>query len=142
MDSQTHFREIIHSSGLRMTRQRKLVLDVLRDSREHLDAEALHDRVKQRDPHIGLATVYRTLALLKAHGMVRESRLGEEHGHFETQIGAPHYHFTCVKCMRVIEFEAPFLLKAISSLAEREELQVTAIDLSLSGYCPDCSEND
>ncbi|MEW5873398.1 MAG: transcriptional repressor [Chloroflexota bacterium] len=140
MSRETVFREAIQSSGLRMTRQRQLVLEVLEESRQHLDAEAIHDRVRARDPRVGLATVYRTLALLKEIGLVEEHRLGEEHGHFEAVADAPHYHFTCLKCRRVIEFEAPLVDQVIGELVERHGIQVVEAHLNVSGYCAACSE--
>ena len=136
MDSDLH--QAIASSGLRMTRQRQAILDVLRQSPAHLDAEALHDRVRQQNPRISLATVYRTLALLKEFGLVQEHRLGEEHGHFEAAPQAPHYHFTCLKCHKVIEFKAPALQRVVREVAAKESVQITNVHLLLSGYCADC----
>ncbi len=60
--------ETLHTSGRRLTRQRRLVLEVLENSQEHLDAESLHDRAKTVLPNISLATVYRTLQILKEMG--------------------------------------------------------------------------
>jgi Fe2+ or Zn2+ uptake regulation protein len=113
---------------------------VLEESRGHLDAEDIHDRVKAHDPRIGLATVYRTLALLKAVGLVSEHSLGEEHGHFEAVQELPHYHFTCIRCRQVIEFEAPAVTEAVQSLIDRESVQVIDVHLSLTGYCSNCRE--
>lgn len=140
MSREAQFLTAIHSNGLRMTRQRQLILEVLEASQEHLDAEAIHDRVKARDPRIGLATVYRTLALLKAMGLVKEHSLGEEHGHFEAVQEVPHYHFTCIGCRQVIEFEAPVVMEAVQSLIDREGVQVMDVHLSLTGYCSNCRE--
>ena len=140
MNPIANFQSAIHAQGLRATRQRQLVLDVLEHSPEHLDAEAIHDQVKVKDPRISLATVYRTLALFKRLGLVAEHSLGEDHGHFETAPNAPHYHFTCLNCKRVIEFEAPAVLETITGLEERQGLQVIEAHLSLSGYCPSCRQ--
>jgi Fe2+ or Zn2+ uptake regulation protein len=138
MDNPTPFQSVIHAQGLRATRQRQIVLDVLQHNPGHLDVETIHDQVKAVDPRISLATVYRTLALLKRLGLVAEHSLGEDHGHFEAAPSAPHYHFTCLGCKRVIEFEAPAVIQAVQGLAEREGLQVTETHLTLSGYCRLC----
>ena len=140
MSREKQFLTAIRSNGLRVTRQRKLILEVLEESRGHLDAEDIHDRVKAHDPRIGLATVYRTLALLKAVGLVIEHSLGEEHGHFEAVQELPHYHFTCIRCRQVIEFEAPAVTEAVQSLIDRESVQVIDVHLSLTGYCSNCCE--
>lgn len=131
----------IRSSGRRLTHQRRLVLEVLQDSEEHLDAEMIYDRARARDPSISLATVYRSLGLLKDMGLVQEHRLGENHGHFEITHSTPHHHFTCLTCGRVIEFEAPQVMEAVRKLCESEGLQVTEAHLLLSGYCTECRGN-
>jgi Fe2+ or Zn2+ uptake regulation protein len=132
----------ILTQGKKHTRQRKLVLEILEESQEHLDAEAIYGLAKARDPNISLATVYRTLALLKETGLVQEHRLGEDHGHFETTQPTPHYHFTCTKCGKVIEFEAPQVMEAARKLCKSKDLQVTDIHLHLSGICGDCRKGD
>ncbi len=128
----------LHASGHRLTRQRRLVMEVLEESDEHLDAETLHDRAKARDANISLATVYRTLALLKNVGLVEEHRLGEDHAHFEAVQEDPHYHFTCLRCGRVIEFDAPQVMEVMQELRERYGLCITDVHLFLSGYCARC----
>jgi Fe2+ or Zn2+ uptake regulation protein len=138
MSHSTQLQSAIHARGLRATRQRQLVLDVLQHNPGHLDAEAIHDEVKAIDSRISLATVYRTLALLKSLGLVAEHSLGEDHGHFEATPSAPHYHFTCIKCKRVIEFEAPAVKEIVHGLTEQQGLQVTETHLTLSGYCREC----
>lgn len=138
MFPQDHLLTSIRANGLRMTRQRQLILKVLQESQEHLDADALHDRLKAADPRIGLATVYRTLALLKEFGLAEEHRLGEEHGHFEAVPEKPHYHFACQGCGRVIEFDAARVMSFVQSLAKQEGVHVTEVQLFLRGYCAEC----
>jgi len=124
-----------------MTHQRRVVLQVLADSQEHLDAEAIHDLVKSREPRVSLATVYRTLGLLKNLGLIHEYKLGEEHGHFEAVQGSPHYHFTCLKCHTVVEFQAPELPEFVRPLLERQGMQVADFHLRVSGLCSNCKDS-
>jgi len=135
-----YLQDVFRSAGRRMTTQRRLILDVLERSEAHLDAEALHDRARQHNPDVSLATVYRTLAVFKEMGLVEEHRLGEEHGHFELVQDRPHYHFTCLSCGRVIEFDAPLVAQIEQELSEREGVRVTDAHLHLSGYCARCQE--
>lgn len=128
----------LQGTGRRLTRQRQLVLRVLQESDEHLDAETLYQQVKRRDRRISLATVYRTLSVLKELGLVEEHRLGEEHGHFEAVQDVPHYHFTCVACGRVIEFEAPEVTEVVHTFRQQEQASVTDVHLLLSGFCSRC----
>lgn len=128
----------LHDNGRRLTRQRRLVMDILKESKGHLDVDALYRQAKTRDPRISLPTIYRTLAVLKEMGLVEKQSLGEAHAHYEAVKESPHYHFTCLECGRVIEFAAPQVLRAVRALSERERLEVTCIQLFLSGYCSCC----
>ncbi|MBN1145696.1 MAG: transcriptional repressor [Anaerolineales bacterium] len=141
MNQKTRLRQALRASGHRLTRQRQIVLEVLEGSKEHLDAGDVYERVRAMDPRIGMATVYRTLALLKTLGMVREHRLGEEHGHFETAQDGLHYHFTCAICGRVIEFESPEVMEVVQALIDREGVQVEEVHLFVSGCCARCRES-
>jgi len=140
MTQQRQRLEMIRTLGHRLTRQRRLVLEILEENLEHPDAETLYDQAKARDPNISLATIYRSLALLKEAGLVKEHRLGEDHGHFETAQASPHYHFTCLKCGNVIEFEAPQVMEVARTLCESKGLQITDVHLLFSGYCSRCRE--
>jgi Fe2+ or Zn2+ uptake regulation protein len=139
-ESNKDLRDAFHEAGRRLTAQRRLILEVLEESTGHLDAEALHDRVKTRDPNISLATVYRTLAVLKEMGRVERHSLGEDHSHYEAVRDGPHYHFACLGCGKVIEFDAPEVARVIRKLGEREGVQVTDARLNLSGYCTGCQK--
>jgi len=139
-ETRDNLRAAFRAAGRRLTSQRRLILEVLQESDEHLDAEALHDRAKARDSDIGLATVYRTLAVLKEMGLVEEHRLGEEHGHYEAVGDGPHYHFTCLGCGKVLEFDTPLVAQIQRELSEREGVSIIGAHLHVSGYCVECQE--
>jgi Fur family peroxide stress response transcriptional regulator len=131
-------RDAFREAGRRLTSQRRLILDVLKESNEHLEVDAVYDIAKQRAPGLSLATVYRTLALLKEMELVEEHRLGEGHSHYEAVQEEPHYHFTCQRCGKVIEFETPLVAEIKRRLCEREGIQVTRAHLHFTGHCRDC----
>jgi Fe2+ or Zn2+ uptake regulation protein len=139
-ESTDGLREVFQEAGRRLTSQRRLVLDVVKRSDEHLEADAIHDRAKRRAPGLSLATVYRTLALLKEMGLVEEHRLGEGHSHYEAVQEEPHYHFTCRRCGKVIEFDTPLVAEIRRELCDREGVQVTQSHLYFIGYCTDCQD--
>jgi Fe2+ or Zn2+ uptake regulation protein len=132
--------EIFQESGRRLTSQRRLILDVVKRCDEHLEADAIYDRAKTHAPGLSLATVYRTLALLKELGLVEEHRLGEGHSHYEAVQEDPHYHFTCRRCGKVIEFDTPLVAEVRRAICEREDVQITQSHLYFVGYCPDCQD--
>jgi Fur family peroxide stress response transcriptional regulator len=139
-DSGERLQDALRAAGRRLTPQRRLILQVLEESDLHLDAEALYDRVKARDPDVSLATVYRTLAVLREMGLVEEHRLGEDHGHYEAVHQEPHYHFSCLRCGKVIEFDTPLVAQVEQALCEQEGVCVTSIHLHVSGYCAQCRD--
>lgn len=133
--------EIVRTQGRRLTPQRRLVLEILSETAEHLDAEAIYTRARARDEHISLATIYRSLALLKQVGLVTEHTLGQDHGHFEPVKSNPHYHFTCQKCGTVIEFSSPKIEKTLLELQKKSGVLVTQAHFHVNGLCPDCQQN-
>ena len=139
-ESTDHLRDTFRATGRRLTSQRRLILGVLEESGGHFDAETLFVEARTRDPDISLATVYRTLAVLKEMGLVEEHRLGEEHGHYEAVQGKPHYHFTCLECGRVIEFDTPLVARIERELSAREGVRITSTHLHVSGYCAQCQD--
>lgn len=141
MDSQISFQSAIKERNLRMTNQRRQILQVLEASDEHLDAEAIYDLVRKKNPRVSLATVYRTLALFKELGLVSEHKLGEDHSHFETAQEEPHYHFTCLSCRKIIEFSAPEIDEKLLPRIEKQGLKIDEVHLIISGYCADCQAN-
>jgi Fe2+ or Zn2+ uptake regulation protein len=131
--------QILQASGRRLTSQRRLLLEVLNEYHGHLDAEAIYALAKGRDPNISLATVYRTLKVLKEVGVVQERILDREgqKRHYEMAAKA-HYHFTCLECGQVIEFESPLIEQASCDLAEQLDLEIVHTRVHLDGYCPKC----
>ena len=80
----------LRQRGVRLTRQRKILLDLIDSSGEHLDAEQLYQLAKEKDPKLNRVTVYRTLKLLKTGGLVDELDLmhhkGDQH-YYDSQFG-------------------------------------------------------
>ena len=94
------FRDTLRSSGRRMTPKRALVLDILEHSDAHLDAETIWHLARGRDQSLNLATIYRTLAVLKEMGLVDQRYFARAHKRemYETARKPEHYHFTCLDC--------------------------------------------
>ena len=132
--------DALRAAGRRLTPQRRLILQVLEESEGHLDADALYNRVKARDPNVSLATVYRTLTVLREMGLVEAHRLGQDHGHYEAVHKEPHYHFTCMRCGKVIEFDTSLMAQVEQELCEQEGVHVTNAHLHVSGYCAQCRD--
>lgn len=92
--------------GLRSTSQRRTVTDTFFDSGDHLSIEELLTLVRESDPKIGYATVYRTLKMLKEGGLAYERHFGDGVARYEVAIEDDHHdHLICLDCDAVYEFE-------------------------------------
>lgn len=134
-----HAQEIFRQSGMRLTPQRRTILEVLDQSETHLDAEGVYHEAKARDPNISLATVYRTLAALTQLGLIHQRHLTrhDQRGYYEIA-DQQHYHFTCLRCGRVIEFDTPLISRIQQELAAEMGVQVNRARLYMEGYCAVC----
>ncbi len=130
--------ESLREHGHRLTPQRRLVLEIVHEARDHLDAETIFLQAKQRDDRISLATVYRSLALLKDIGLIVEHSLGEDRAHFETAQQKPHYHFTCENCGRVLEFRSPEIEDFLQTFSCENKIEIKEVHFFLTGVCQDC----
>jgi len=134
-------RKRLRARGLRITPQRLLVLQILKESGGHLDARTIHARGQARDPNLSLATVYRTLSTLKEMGLVELCCLARDHRqkYYEVTGKEEHYHFTCLGCGRIIEVCAPRVEQACREVAEELGLVLTRANVCFEGYCPACA---
>ena len=133
-----------HDSAIQdrpITAQRRLLLDILGEADNHLDAKELYRRAVERDRHISLATVYRNLHLFKDLGLVDEIRLDEIHCYYEKKRSTEHYHLVCTTCGRVIEFESQIITELIDEAQHNCNFEVKRAVLYLEGYCQGCKGN-
>ena len=133
----------VRATGRRITSQRQIVLDVIENATEHLDAEGIFQKAREKDSKISLATVYRTLGVLKEMGLVDQNYVTRSHDreHYEP-VGAPrHYHFTCLNCHRVIEFQSASVIQLMDLFQEELGVKVLHACMCLEGYCQDCVSN-
>jgi Fur family transcriptional regulator, ferric uptake regulator len=127
--------------GVRITAQRRLLVKIMQDSPRHLDAAKLLAIAKQRDPRIDRATVYRTIAMLKDHGLIDELDLmhleGEKH-YYEAKTSRDHCHMACFRCGAIIEYASPAFEKLKSEMARQSDFQIRVVRLEVGGFCRRC----
>ena len=134
------FKGTLHAQGMRLTGQRKLILGVLEEAGIHLDAETVFERAHKRDERVSLATVYRTLQLLKKMGLVDQHFTSRQHDRevYEPVGAEEHYHFACLKCGRVVEFQSPLIDRARRQLAQELGINILHGCACFEGYCAGC----
>jgi Fur family ferric uptake transcriptional regulator len=127
--------------GMRLTRQRKILLDLIDRTGQHLDAERLYQMAKETDPKLNRVTVYRTLKLLKEGGLVDELDLmhqaGEQH-YYETRRKQEHAHVICLSCGKVEEFFGEPLQRLRRQIESHFGFQIVLARTEVGGYCSHC----
>jgi len=123
-----------------VTSQRRLLLSVMQEAEEHLDAKELYRRASERDASISLATVYRNLHVFEKQGLINERHLGQARCYYEMKHLGEHQHLVCESCGQVIEFESPLIRKLVTEVQRKNNFSVTKIELYLEGYCHKCKE--
>src|SRR5215468_9112376 len=127
----------LRERGVRLTRQRRLLLELIDTSGLHLDAESLYQMAKKSDPKLNRVTVYRTLKMLKDGGLVDELDLahfeGEKH-YYETRLKKEHAHIICLRCGRVEEFFGETLQMIRSQVQSQFGFQIAFARTEIGGY--------
>jgi len=127
--------------GIRLTRQRRLLLDLIDKSGMHLNADRLYQLAREKDPRLNRVTVYRTLKLLKEGGLVDQLDLmhfgGDQH-YYETRLKAEHAHVICLRCGRVEEFFGEPLQKLRRQIEQHFGFQILLARTEIGGYCAHC----
>lgn len=133
----------LHDHGLRLTPQRRLVLEILEGMDQHLDAEGIWQCAQQQDEDINLATVYRSLNVLTEIGLVQISYLGEgqKRAFYETVAKPDHLHFTCNQCGNVLELDSQAFNQVQRELERQYTLAIQTVHLKFEGLCSECARS-
>ena len=132
----------VSASALRLTPQRRAVLDVVAESDDHPTAGQVLDRVRERVEGVGAATVYRTLALLVESGQMAELRLGQGQALRYDHTVYRHDHLVCTACGQVQDTHVQLDAGALAELEEKTSFTVAGYDVQLHGRCALCAAQD
>ena len=131
--------EYISVNNLKITKQRRTVLKIFLESKDHVSVEELYNTVLKTEPKIGLATVYRTLALLTKSGLALEMDFGDGQKRYENCYRSLHHdHMVCTECGKILEFNHPLIEKYQEEVAKQKNFKITSHKLDLFGLCQDC----
>ena len=134
-------RRVLNAPGMRVTNQRALILEIIRQGRGHLDADEVFRQARQKHPRLSLSTVYRALQKFKDLGLVEEVHFDESHHHYEMKSSAEHHHLVCLGCGRVVEFKYPFARLIKRDVDEARNFEITGGEVRIEGYCPSCQKS-
>jgi len=131
----------LEKRGVRLTRQRRVLLAVMDSAERHLDADAILERAQKLDPRVHRVTVYRTLDMLKRNGLIDELDLlhlrGGQH-FYESHGPRDHIHVACLKCGKVREFESQLYEKLKKQIENDCGIKITVTRTEIGGYCDQC----
>jgi len=132
---------LLAQRGIRMTSPRRAILGVIETANKHLDASQILRKAQKSDPSVDRSTVYRTLGLLKRHGLIDELDLmhlnGEKH-YYEVKTRRDHLHLACFQCGRIQEFASPLFEELKSEISRLNGFQIRVVRLEVGGLCSSC----
>jgi Fur family ferric uptake transcriptional regulator len=130
---------ILRQRGYKLTPQRRAVIAAIAQSRDHLTPAEIHDRVRQEHPGIGLVTIYRTLDILAALGLICEVHSGGNcRSYLMRRPREHHHHLICSDCGTVADFTGCDLSELQYRLSARTGFQIEGHLLEFSGLCRSC----
>jgi Fur family ferric uptake transcriptional regulator len=138
----TVFHNRLKERGLKSTAQRDDIARVFFRLGHHISAEELYAEVKKVNPHVGYATIYRTLKLLKECELVYERHFDDGQARYEGVGERHHDHFICERCGKIIEFENERIEKLQELVARDLGVSLTRHKMELYGLCHDCRDQE
>lgn len=137
------FKRLLDSKGLKLTHERKQLLEEILKIKQHFDADGLYEKLKDKGLRISRDTVYRTLPLLLECGVVQKS-VGDGRREYFERVGVKghHDHMVCIRCSRVIEFKSDEIEKIQDAVCHDHGFQLIFHDHRLFGYCSNCQQKD
>lgn len=127
--------EYLQRQGLKLTRQRRAIAEVVFRSDGHLTLTEIHERARERQKSLGFATVYRTMKLMSEAGFATQHRFDDGQSRFERADDDHHDHIICSRCGRIIEFEAPDIERRQEKIARELGFRVVSHRHEIYGEC-------
>ena len=129
----------LRGRGLRVTEDRLEIWRELMSAHDHMDADALYARLREKGLKGSRATVYRTLDLFVKAGLVSKIRATEQRFLFKIAAGRRHHdHLICTRCGKIVEFENEQIERLQDQIAARHGFTLAGHVMRLSGLCGEC----
>ena len=135
-----HMVGVLREKGCRLTPQRLAMLRILAKSEGHPSAEQIYEKIKVDYPTISLATVYKTLNLLKNMGEVLEVTFASVGSHYDGNKPYPHPHLICTQCGQILDPQLESMAGIAEEIARQTGYRITQQQLNFLGLCPRCQQ--
>ena len=138
-EPQKVFQQALESKGLKVTKQRREILEYLLQSKKHATAEEIYRDLNRKDPSLGRATVFRTLNLLEDAGFADKISFPDGRQGYEHKFARPHHdHMICVQCSSVIEFSDSTIERIQDRIAKDHGFDLLWHRHEIFGKCKKC----
>ncbi|MFO7743435.1 MAG: Fur family transcriptional regulator [Anaerolineae bacterium] len=144
-DPEERFEELeakFRQHGYRMTPQRVALLRLLSTSEGHPSANSLHEQIKEQFPTTSLATIYKTLVILKDMGEVLELGFSGDDNRYDGNKPYPHPHLICLHCRRIVDLRMRLVNSLEQEVTELSGYKMVGHRLDFYGICPDCQSGE
>ena len=131
---------VLKDEGCRLTPQRLTMLGILAKSEGHPSAEQIYEQIRAGYPTTSLATVYKTLSLLKSMGEVLEITFPSVGSHYDGNKPYPHPHVICTKCGQILDPKFEVMAGISQKIARQTGYKITHQQLNFFGLCPECQK--
>jgi Fur family peroxide stress response transcriptional regulator len=145
VEPQARLDEMITSlkeQGHRLTPQRMAVLKILAADEGHPSVEQVYERVKVDFPMTSLATIYKTVTLLKEMGEVLELGFSDDSNRYDGHKPYPHPHLICIKCKNIVDPQVTALGELHQEVAQSTNYRILSHRLDFFGICPQCRKEE
>ncbi|MCK5293229.1 MAG: transcriptional repressor [Arcobacteraceae bacterium] len=135
-------KNIIKSKGMKYTEQRAVILQILVNLDEHLNAEEIHSIIQKDYPeqNIGIATIYRTLNFLEEVNLISSISFGKNGKKYEGNTDEHHDHLICTSCGKIVEFLDDDIEKRQEDIATKNGFKITDHSMQIYGLCQNCQD--
>jgi Fur family ferric uptake transcriptional regulator len=139
MDAAARFTKYLQDNRLRLTRERRRILDEMLRIQGHFDADDLLAHFHRLGRRVSRATLYRTLARLVDAGLVHKVEMAKGQARYEVMVGRHHHdHMICLECGRIIEFESREIERLQDAICRRKGFRMTGHMHQIRGLCGAC----
>ncbi|MBP7688024.1 MAG: transcriptional repressor [Thermoflexales bacterium] len=138
-DSQSELATHLHTQGYRLTPQRQVILEAVRQAGDHITPEQVYETVHAQQPAISRATIYRTLDFLCEQRLVTAMHWGGQ-TYYEIAGETPHHHLICRMCGGVAEIDRALIDLLIAATAKKHRFMIDMDHIALFGLCQPCAK--
>ena len=140
----SELKRILKDKGLKFTSQRELILKTLYENDGHFSPEDIYMIIQRENPDIkiGIATIYRTLALLEEEGLADSLSIDNGGKRYELGLKKHHDHFICTECGKITEFYDDVIEKRQEEVAKEHGFKMKSHSMKIVGICKECQNKN